>query len=184
MSSFYTRTGDDGYTGILGEGRITKYDPRTEAVGDLDESTAMLGFAKAVCKASQSKPLLEAIQRDLYHIMAEVSAAPEHASRFRKIGPGNISWIEEKITIIESEVILPDEFILPGDSLAGAALSVARTIVRRAERRVAYLVHLNYLENKDILRYLNRLSSLCFILELLENQAAGNSTPTLAKDTP
>ena len=79
---------------------------------------------------------------------------------------------------------MPEEFILPGDSTAGAALSLARTVVRRAERRIAQLFHEQEIENLELLRYLNRLSSLCFVLELWENQAVGNSSSTLAKETP
>ena len=83
---------------------------------------------------------------------------------------------------MSSQVELPREFILPGDSPAGGALALARTIVRRAERRVAAMLHSGELENADLLRYLNRLSSLCFVLELVENGAAGKPKPTLAKD--
>ena len=79
-------------------------------------------------------------------------------------------------------MVIPDEFILPGDSQAGAALDLARTVVRRAERHVAHLLLTEQLENQDLLRYINRLSSLCFVLELYENDAAGASTPSLAKD--
>jgi cob(I)alamin adenosyltransferase len=88
--------------------------------------------------------------------------------------------------LIGAKVELPREFILPGDSQGGAAVSVARTLVRRAERRVAELLHQNLVENRELLRYLNRLSSLCFVLELLENGAAGQPTPTLARgdETP
>jgi cob(I)alamin adenosyltransferase len=182
MSDFFTRTGDDGYTGILGEGRIPKYDPRTEAVGTLDESTAMLGFARALCRAPQSGPLLLAIQRDLYHIMAEISASPVNAERFRKTDSIKVSWVEANIKQIAELVEMPNEFIIPGDSLAGAAMSIARSVVRRAERNAAYLMHHQMVENTFILMYLNRLSSLCFVLELLENQTAGHASPTLAKE--
>jgi cob(I)alamin adenosyltransferase len=77
---------------------------------------------------------------------------------------------------------MPKEFIIPGDTQAGAALDLARTIVRRAERLVAQLLHNLEIENSELLRYLNRLSSLCFVLELFENQAGGKDQPTLAKD--
>jgi cob(I)alamin adenosyltransferase len=77
---------------------------------------------------------------------------------------------------------MPKEFIVPGDSQAGALLSVARTVIRRAERKVAELIHMGEVDNLELLRYLNRLSSLCFVLELLENQTSGKPNPTLAKD--
>ena len=182
MSRFYTTTGDDGYTGLLGEGRVPKYHPRPEAVGTLDEASAALGLARASCLAEQTAPLLLQIQRDLYLLMAEVAATPDNAARFRKIGAERVEWLEGQAAGLEGLVQLPGEFIVPGDSTAGSALALARAVVRRAERRVAQLVHEKELENIDLLRYLNRLSSLLFILELLENGAAGRANPTLAKN--
>ena len=181
MPTFYTKTGDDGYSGLLGEGRVPKFDPRLEAVGTLDEATAALGLARAACLAPQSAPRLLQAQRDLYGLMAEVAATPENAARFRSIDAGRVAWLEEQTDLISSQVEMPKDFILPGDSPAGAALALARTVVRRAERRVALLLHTGELENTELLRYLNRLSSLCFALELVENQAAGKAKPTLAK---
>jgi cob(I)alamin adenosyltransferase len=182
MPTFYTKTGDDGYTGLLGEGRVPKEDPRIEAVGTLDEATAALGLARASCQDPRSAPILLQVQRDLYGLMAEVASAPENAPRFRSIDAEKITWLEQQTDIISRQVELPKEFILPGDSPASAALALARTVVRRAERRVAQLLHTGELENPDLLRYLNRLSSLCFALELVENQAAGKAKPTLAKE--
>jgi cob(I)alamin adenosyltransferase len=180
-SKFYTRGGDDGYTGFLGEGRVPKYHPRTEAVGEIDEASAALGAARAFCQAEQSRGLLVVAQRDLYAIMAEIAATKETAPRFRKIDASRVAWLETQMDELSGKVELPGEFIVPGDSQAGALLSLARAIVRRAERRVAMLFHLNEIENQELLQYLNRLSSLCFVLELLENQAAGREKPTLAK---
>lgn len=181
MSDYYTRRGDDGFTGLLGEGRVPKYDPRPEATGTVDEATAALGFARALCQHSHSVKLILTVQRDLYRLMAELSATTENAERFRYINVERVDWLEEATEKIGKQVEMPHEFIVPGDSVAGAALSIARTVVRRAERKVAQLVHTGLLENNECLRYLNRLSSLCFVLELLENQAAGNGLPTLAR---
>ncbi len=182
MSQFYTRSGDDGYTGLLGEGRVPKYHPRTEAVGAVDEATAALGMARASSVAPETNPLLVTVQRDLYHLMAEIAATPENAARFRRIDRARVEWLELKTDEISARVTLPGEFILPGDSPGGAAVSLARALARRAERRVAELLHKELIENRELLRYLNRLSSLCFALELLENQAAGKARPTLAKE--
>ena len=183
MTEFFTRTGDDGYTGLLGEGRVPKYHPRPETVGTIDEATAALGVARAACRADQSSTLIMATQRDLYHIMAEISATPENAAQFRAINQSRIDWLETQIDRIGDLVKAPKEFILPGDSPSGAMLSLARAITRRAERQVAQLLHEQIIENPFLLIYLNRLSSLCFVLELLENQAYGQQTPTLAKET-
>ncbi len=181
MTNFYTRTGDDGTTGLLGEGRARKDAPRLEAVGTLDEANAALGMARASCQASQSTEILLTTQRDLYSLMAEVAATPENAARFRTIDADRVSWIEEQISVIEDQVEPTNEFIVPGDTPAGAALDLARTVVRRAERRVTGLYLDGEIENPKLLHYLNRLSSLCFVLELFENQRAGKDKPTKAK---
>jgi cob(I)alamin adenosyltransferase len=178
--SFYTSKGDDGTTNLLGEGRVAKYHARIEAVGTLDESTAALGLARAQCLDPLSAPILLETQRDLYKLMAEVAATPENAEKFHFIDESRVAWLEQRTDELSRIVEMPKEFILPGDSLAGAALSLARAIIRRAERRVVELFDLNELSNPDLQRYLNRLSSLCFVLELLENKASGHKT-TLAK---
>ena len=178
--TFYTAKGDDGTTGLLGEGRVMKYDARIEAIGTVDESTAALGLARAQCLDPRSGPILLEAQRDLYKLMAEVAATPENAERFRGIDATRVKWLEEQTDELSKVIEMPKEFILPGDSLAGAALSLARAIIRRAERRVVEMFDTDGLSNPDLQRYLNRLSSLCFVLELLENKAAGHKT-TLAK---
>lgn len=177
----YTRTGDDGTTGLLGEDRVSKDHPRIEALGALDEASAALGLARASCLAPQTPPILREVQRDLYKVMSEVAATPENADIFKGIDAARVTWIEEHADELQSIVSMPKEFILPGDTPGGAALSLARAVVRRAERRVIELFTLEELTNPELLRYLNRLSSLCFVLELLENQAAGQST-SLAKE--
>ncbi len=182
MSSFFTRTGDDGYTGLLKEGRVPKYHPIPETVGALDEATASLGLARALCQSEQSRQIILIVQRDLYALMAEISASPDNAERFRKIDAHQVTWLEQHTDQISQAIEIPKDFIVPGDSTAGAALSLARTVVRRAERQTAYLVHEQIVINKELLHYLNRLSSLCFVLELFENQVFGQNKPTLAKD--
>jgi cob(I)alamin adenosyltransferase len=176
MSPFYTQTGDEGNTGLLGEGRVPKFDLRIEALGALDEATAALGLARAAANAPQIEPLIVEIQRDLYKLMAEVGATPENAAKFRNINEERIIWLEQQIDAITAEVEIPKEFILPGEVPSSAAMGLARTIIRRAERRVVELYHAGGLDNLALLAYLNRLSSLCFALELLENRQAGQST--------
>lgn len=173
--SFYTGKGDDGTTGLLGKGRVPKNDARIEAVGTLDESSAALGVARTVTQDERCAPLLMQCQRDLYLVMAEVAASPENAGQFH-FEPGQVQWLEEQIEAIGKTVEMPSEFIIPGDSPAGAALSMARTIVRRAERRLVELYDNNETINPVLQQYLNRLSSLLFVLELVENQAAGKVT--------
>jgi len=180
MAKFYTAAGDDGYTGLLKEGRVPKFDPILEAIGALDEANAALGLARSVCAGDHSGEILLVVQRDLYHLMTEVSASPDHASRFTYIDSERVDWLEAQIDTLNAHVKIPGEFIVPGDSNSGAVLDLARTIIRRAERRLVLLAHQHVVENRELLRYLNRLSSLCFVLELYENQASGNPMPTLA----
>ena len=176
MSPFYTRSGDDGKTGSLGEGRLPKYHPRMEALGTLDEASAALGLARALCKAAQTGAVLVDVQRDLYALMAEVAATQENREQFRSVNLPRLQWLESQTEAFAALAPVPAEFILPGDSPAGAAMSLARTIVRRAERRLAELLDKGELDNPVLLQYLNRLSSLCFAMELLENQQAGKPT--------
>jgi len=180
MNRNYTRTGDDGYTGVLGEGRLPKNHPRVEAIGTVDEASAALGMARSLCLLEQTGQLLLAAQRDLYGLMAEVAALPENAARFRTINADRVNWLEQQIEQISRTVDLPREFTIPGNSPAGAALSLARTIVRRAERRLVELFHLSEIKNNELIRYVNRLSSLCYVLEASENAAAGKGQ-SLAK---
>lgn len=181
MPGFYTRRGDDGTMGLLGEGRIPKHAPRAEAIGALDEAAAALGLARSVCEADGTRSLLEAAQRRLYQVMAEVAAPGENAARFRAIGPAEVAWIEAEIDRLAQAVETPDGFILGGDTLAGGTIDLARTVVRRAERRLSRLLADGELENASLLAFLNRLSSLCFVLILLENRRGGISRPTPAR---
>jgi cob(I)alamin adenosyltransferase len=181
MTKFYTRQGDDGFTGLLGEGRVPKDSTRLEAIGAIDEATAAIGVARANCQTAKTIPLLLEVQRDLYNMMAEVAATPENAEKFRVIDTSRISWLEDKIEETSSSTEMPKEFILPGDTPSGGYFALARTIVRRAERALVHLYHQGDIENSALLGYLNRLSSLCFLLELVENRLGGKSTPTLAK---
>lgn len=181
MSPFYTRTGDEGNTGLLGEGRVPKFDLRIEALGAVDEATAALGLARANSKTTHTATLVLQAQKDLYLLMAEVGATIENASKFREIDDAKVKWLETETDALEKQVGVPREFILPGENPASAALALARTLVRRAERRVVELHHAGGLENLHLLAYLNRLSSLCFVLELLENQQAGQQTQLAKK---
>lgn len=177
-SAYYTATGDDGTTGLLGDRRVPKHDPIMEAVGSVDEASATLGLARAHAQDPRTADLLQEAQRDLYRLMAEVAATPENQPRFRSLTEERVAWLEAQIAALEAEVPAPQAFILPGDSPAGGFLALARTVVRRAERRLSALYAAGHLSNPHLLRYLNRLSSLCFVLELVENRAAGrDATP-------
>jgi cob(I)alamin adenosyltransferase len=181
MSKFYTKTGDDGYTGLLGEGRTPKFDLRIETIGMIDEANASIGFARSICTDKQTATILLVVQRDLYHIMTEIAVLPKNLERFSHFQSDRITWLEAQIDELANRVVIPSEFIVLGDTQPGAALDLARAVVRRAERSLSKLIHHDMIENKEILRYFNRLSSLCFMLELLENQSSGQAHPTFAK---
>jgi cob(I)alamin adenosyltransferase len=181
MAKFYSRSGDDGYTGRLGKGRLPKNHPLIEAIGTIDEASAALGVARAQSQIAATVELVVEVQRDLYYLMAELSATEENASQFRVIDAARLAWLEEQTDLINSLINVPKEFIVPGDSIGGASFALARNIVRRAERRVVELHLTENISNPNILRYLNRLSSLCFLLELQENQLVDSSGHTLAK---
>lgn len=181
MPTYYSRSGDDGYTGLLGDERVPKYHLRPVAYGTLDEASAALGLARALADSEKMTHLLKEVQRHLYQIMAEVAALPEQAHHFRSVEADQVAWLESQIEAVGAQVEMPVDFVLPGDSVSGGALDLARTIVRRGERLIAQLHHEGELENTQILPYLNRLSSLCFVLALSENDQAGIDSPSLAK---
>lgn len=181
-TTLYTRTGDDGYTGVLGRERVPKYDLQPEAYGTLDEVSAVLGVARTAVQHPCSGDIIVEVQRDLYAAMADLATTPEAAAKSGvRLQTTRIDWIEGIIDEVGRQVEIPAAFIVPGDSYAGALLDVARTIVRRAERHVARLHHQAMLCNLAVLQYLNRLSSLFFVLSRLEDRAAGVETFTLAK---
>jgi len=138
--NFYTRTGDDGTTNLLGEGRVPKTHPRIEALGALDEASATLGLARSQAIDPRTAPILLEAQRDLYKLMSEVAATPENADKFLLIDAKRVEWLETQTDSLSATVSMPHEFILPGDTASGAALSLARAVVRRAERRVVELL--------------------------------------------
>lgn len=182
-SEFYSRRGDDGYTGLLGPERVPKYDPRPEAYGTVDEAQAALGLARAGGCRTRTGEILLAIQRHLYPMMAELAAAGNTDSPFAgSIGTAHVGQLESWISEIEAQVVRPMEFVVPGDSPAGAALHLARTVVRRAERLAVGLAHEGLLGNEHVVQYLNRLSSLLFVLALFEDRAGTGQAPTLARE--
>lgn len=184
MTPIYTRTGDDGTTGFLGESRLPKSHRRIEAIGALDEASAAIGLARAISRSSRTRSILAETQRDLYALMAEIAATPGNASSFRTLDLSRVQWLESQTDSVSTRISMPHGFILPGDTITGAALSLARTVIRRAERRVAELVMEGEVASDVMLPYLNRLSSLCFVLELKANHAAGKETSSAKRSKP
>ena len=182
-SPFYTGRGDDGSTGLLGPGRVPKYDPRPETYGTVDEAQAAMGLARAAGCTPGAGQVILAVQRQLYTLMAEVAAAGQAGSPFAgSVTAAHVEQLEGWLAEFGQAVDMPMEFVVPGDSAPGAALHLARTVVRRAERWAARLADDGFLGNDQVVRYLNRLSSLLFVLALYEDQAGGAQVPTLARE--
>jgi cob(I)alamin adenosyltransferase len=180
MTSSSMGNGDDGYTGLIGKGRVPKYHPRPDAYGTVDEASAALGLARSLTQSDEISRITEAVQRDLYALMAELATLDMESSKAEPFSGERVSWLEQQIQQLEKLTERPKEFVVGGDAPAGAAFDLARTIVRRAERLVARLLHTEEIRNSELLRYLNRLSSLCFLLSIREYQLAGIDRPSLA----
>jgi cob(I)alamin adenosyltransferase len=176
----YTKTGDSGETGLFGGARVSKADPRVAAYGDVDELNACLGFARAALIAGDDSELagmLEQIQRDLFALGARL-ADPGHriADRVTKaaVAPDDITRLEGWIDVLESALPPLRRFILAGGSQPGAALHLARTVCRRAERAmVGLLAADDRAFESDLLIYVNRLSDLLFVMARRANLRAG-----------
>lgn len=181
MTPFYTGRGDTGKTGYLGEGRLSKNSARIEAVGSVDEANAALGLARALTENERIQAILLQVQKHLYYLMSELSADPDTAKHFNQIHQDEVDWLEKQVADLENTFENPREFIIPGDSPASGSLALARTIVRRAERRAIALFEVDGFKKELLIAYLNRLSSLVFVLEVFETSQSGNS-PRLAKE--
>ncbi len=177
----YTRTGDEGQTGLFGGGRVAKDDPRVEAYGDVDELNAALGLARAIEPDPRIDEILVAVQRDLFAIGALLATPDparmrEHLTKAR-IDEGRITQLELDIDHGEAELTPLRAFILPGGTPKAATLHVARTVCRRAERRVVHLAQTVDLPPLAAI-YLNRLSDLLFVLARVATRRAGTGEVT------
>jgi cob(I)alamin adenosyltransferase len=172
----YTRTGDDGTTGLFGGVRVPKADPRVEAYGEVDELNALVGWVATQVRTAEISARLHLLQADLLTIGSHLATPPALPGRKRPSLPAlpDSRATEMEQWIDESEAVLPElrSFILPGGSAGGAALHVLRTVCRRAERRVTALAAQGDVD-AAIIVYLNRLSDLLFSWARLENLNAG-----------
>lgn len=166
LNKIYTRTGDDGTTGLVDGSRVAKNDAIMQAVGDVDEANSAIGMAVAALAECDEAALLQRIQNDLFDLGADLAtpvtdgADPEWALR---ITPGQVERLEAEIDRLNEALPALDSFILPGGSAAAAAVHLARAITRRAERSVVAASQARSL-NPPARTYLNRLSDLLFVL--------------------
>ena len=174
MSKIYTRDGDKGETGLLGGGRVRKDHPRVEAYGVVDELNAALGLARALGVDERLDAWLERVQNELFQLGGDLAtpsgAAPEWLVR---LPDEAVTALEREIDALEAELEPLHNFILPGGTPAGAALHVARTVCRRAERAIVTLAA-DEPVNSAALRYINRLSDWLFVVARAVNARAGH----------
>jgi cob(I)alamin adenosyltransferase len=170
-----TRTGDTGYTGLIGKERVPKWDARPDTFGTVDEATSALGLARALSQQPRVKEIILRLQRELYTLMAELATSPEEAGKHASmiITAEHVAGLETLGEELKRQVEIGNVFIVPGETVAGAALDVARTVVRRAERMVTRLHHDGVVTNAELLRYLNRLSDVLFVLARYEEADEG-----------
>ncbi|HEV8565443.1 MAG TPA: cob(I)yrinic acid a,c-diamide adenosyltransferase [Actinomycetota bacterium] len=178
MPRIYTKTGDDGTTGLLYGGRIAKSDLVTEAYGTTDEAVAALGLARALCEDEALRQDVLVLQRELFVVGADLAANPKHRKKLDPevslVTEGMVKRLEDRIDDLVEKRPLPETFIVPGANPASAALDTARSVVRRAERQVVALERAEREVNPQVRRYLNRLSDLLFVLARWQ---AGESEP-------
>ena len=198
-SAVATGRGDDGSTGLLfGGPRITKDDPRTEAYGTIDEAVAALGLARAELgtKAQYGTlppplgglaDLVLRIQRELFVVAAELATTPEAWDRLvdgrTRVSAEMVDGIEAALADMEPAIAMPHEFVVPGETRTSAALELARTILRRAERRAVSLDRSGMVPGRHLLPYLNRLADLVWVLARAAEQAEAR-TATPARVSP
>ncbi len=169
--SIATKTGDSGETSLMYGRRVSKADPRVDAYGCVDELNAALGLARVTATDKFITEQIYAVQKELIIVMGELATAPEDLARYTKDGfklttAPMVDRLTSVIDDLEKDKLLHfKDWAIPGSSLASAALDLARTTCRRAERRVATLSQAAQDFNGEILRYLNRLSDLCWLLE-------------------
>ena len=176
-SAVATGKGDDGSTGLLfGGDRIGKDDPRTEAYGTIDEAVAALGLARAEIGTEARRPtalgdfaaLILRFQRELFVAGAELATTPEAWARLEdgrtRVSEAMLDGVEAVLTDLETRITMPTEFVVPGETPASAALELARTILRRAERRATTLEREDLVPGPWLLPYLNRLADLLWVM--------------------
>jgi len=187
--SIVTKTGDRGQTGLLYGGRVSKTDVRTEAYGAVDETISALGLARALTRVKARRVSILRVQRELFTVGAELATDASEYDTLRKhflvVTEAMTRQLEGEIDRLEAAVPLADAFVIPGGTSAAAALDVARTVCRRAERRIVAVQEAGMLPNPEVLRYMNRLSDLLFMLARAEEGKASTPvTGTRATRTP
>jgi len=178
MAIKFSKKGDRGFTSLLGGKRVSKSGPRPEAYGTVDEASSALGMARAWAQRPGTREIILSIQKELVILGAELATESQDAPKFRyQVRSQNVDRLEQLMKELQKQVTLKKEFVYPGNSPAGAAIDLARTIIRRGERRAVGLLRQKKVHNPEVLRYLNRLADLLFVLARYEDDSSLPCTP-------
>jgi len=168
----FNKRGDQGETSLCYGERVAKSSPRPEAYGAVDEAISALGLARALSKTPRVREIVGSLQQDLSILCAELATAPDHYDKLKNknwaVTAEMVDGLEKLIDAFEQELEMPKAFVVPGASPGSAALHLARTLIRRAERRAVGLHRDNLIDNEQVLAYLNRASDLVFTLARYE----------------
>ena len=170
MTKMYTRRGDKGETDLMGGKRVSKHDLRVEALGDIDELNAVIGVAMTAIRDPDTLAVLHRVQNDLFTVGSDLSIAPGKQLKLPKVSNSHVSALEADIARFSPEGVR--KFVFPGGSVEVAHLQLARTVARRAERTVVALSRKQKV-NPHLLEYVNRLSTLLYVLALSVKKESG-----------
>jgi cob(I)alamin adenosyltransferase len=179
----YTKTGDTGETGLFGGPRVPKDAPRIEAYGTVDELNALLGLARCETLPPDVDALLARIQNELFDVGAELATPDPQAKNTATLGAKSIAALEAAIDQHEAQLTPLRQFILPGGTRPAALMHLARTVCRRAERRLVTLATVETI-SPTLIVYVNRLSDLLFVLARSINQSQGCNDVPWQKSSP
>jgi cob(I)alamin adenosyltransferase len=178
MAIKFSKKGDRGFTSLLGGKRVSKSGPRPEAYGTVDEASSALGMARAWAQRPGTREIILSIQKELVILGAELATESQDAPKFKhQVRSQNVDRLEQLMEELQKQVTLKKEFVYPGGSPAGAAIDLARTIIRRGERRAVGLLRQKKIHNPEVLRYFNRLADLLFVLARYEDDPSSPCTP-------
>ncbi|MBI4125466.1 MAG: cob(I)yrinic acid a,c-diamide adenosyltransferase [Deltaproteobacteria bacterium] len=172
--SIVTKSGDKGETGLLSGERVSKSDPRVAAYGTLDELVSVLGAARGFKPVPEIFLNLKQIQRDLFRLGAELASSKlDPRWKVTPMAAADVEQLEGWVNRLEPELGLPKSFVLPTGSPAAGMLDIARTVARRLERELQGLLEKKLFQNREALRYVNRLSDLLFVFARYEQKQSG-----------
>lgn len=165
----YTKTGDEGMTSLYGSGRVSKDDLHIEVLGTLDELNSVIGVTLSFVEDEKLHSLLLKMQNDLFTVGADIAGSHLEEQKVPRIREEHIRELEKEIDVLEAQLGMPKKFILPGGTRMSSFLHLCRAVARRTERALVTL-HAQKKINPDVLRYVNRLSDLLYVLARQANK--------------